>query len=209
MNLLWINRRTRNRFANKHLYVASEALSIMQLYEIGKRIFNERLEAANTNWLSRSANQRRERLRDKYGQAYPPVNSLLVLSIGGFKELEASIIDNGCASGAYPISNGCVFTANNNFHQEGSGGSVNLSVRLVSGTTYEVYHLNSATIGSVLSCTARAANQLRIQSFMPKASDLVDAKNRLKHVPTSLVRDIGWHDLSVDENDGIPEGFFD
>lgn len=178
MTLIWKNPASNNRFETKHLYILKGAASVDDLVREGSRIFDERIKASKGNKV----------LKAKYGGTKPSANTLIVLSIGGFKQLELNIQANGYAAGWYDIPTGALFDVDATSYVVGTAGRVRLSIRAVTGqpATYEVWHLDGMQITKRLNVSQNAERQLKTQSFVPKVGDLQAASQSLNHVTTNV-----------------------
>jgi hypothetical protein len=159
--------------------VLEQAASVQQLLDIGRTIFNERVRASR-----RSRSRTAQRLKQKYGSKRPPINTLLVFSIGGLMELEAAVERNNGRSGWYDIKNGAIFSVNNDQKTEGIAGSVDLRIRPLAGQhgAHEVYHLHGTNVTTRLNVSAQAESQLMTMSFRPDQAALQGTKATLNHV---------------------------
>lgn len=96
-------------------------------------------------------------------------------------QLESAINNNNGRSGWYDVTNGAIFSVNNDQKIEGIAGRVDLRIRSAAGI-HEVYHLNGTNISSQLNVSTTAESQLTMMSFSPDQQLLNDSKANLSHV---------------------------
>ena len=194
MAIFWVNEATSNRFGNKHLYVVGETANLQSLVDEAYHVFLDRVRSnqlANQRRKNRSEWSEYNDLKDQYGTTNVHENTMIVLTNGALKALEAAITRKGRhASGFYDVSNGLIFQEDGNFYSVNLIAKVKLDVRPCAGGM-EVYHLGGVQAKSKIKQFGAADNKsIQVKAlpntntlglhFLPTASELTDMKSRLR-----------------------------
>lgn len=199
MALLWSNAATSNRFAQKHLHIVPGSPALQALVDEGYTVFNARVKAYKLNHNKYKKNTKEAKdLKATYGANEKVTkNTLIVLSLAGHQGLAQKIINNGCKSGWYTITNGVLFDMNNDGYDVGLVGKLHLMVRQA-GADHEVWHLEGATITAPLpnfvddglaqtkvAVVPNSGGSLGLK-YLPNVTELASAKGKLKPVGATL-----------------------